>query len=114
MAKDDYFVFVYKILEYLYACLRNKKKFNLDYLQPLSKDFPIEEDYFFYIIEKMYESNYIEGVVLVPILGKPHVSVKLTESLRITPMGIDFLQNNSNMQKAKDFLKEIKEMIPGL
>ncbi|MCC8192152.1 MAG: YjcQ family protein [Ruminococcus sp.] len=40
-------------------------------------------------------------------------SVKL-DNIAITPSGIEFLQNNSTMAKAKNFLKTLKEIIPGL
>ena len=41
MAKDDYFVLVYKILAYLYECIKGKKKLDFSYLQPMTKDFPV-------------------------------------------------------------------------
>jgi hypothetical protein len=50
MAKDDYFVLAYRVLAYLYDCLKGKKKLNPDYLKPLTKDFPIEEEYFNYVM----------------------------------------------------------------
>ncbi|MCH3961453.1 MAG: hypothetical protein LKF53_02040 [Solobacterium sp.] len=46
MGKDDYDVIVCKILTYLYAVLKNCRKRNDDYLQPMTKDFPIDADYF--------------------------------------------------------------------
>jgi hypothetical protein len=114
MAKDDYFVFVYKVLSYLYDCLKGKKVLDFEYLTPLTKDFPIEEDYFNYIIENLYKEGYIDGVVLVPILGEVQNKVKYTNSLQITPKGIEYLIDNSMMEKAKGFLKTIKETVPGL
>lgn len=39
MAKDDYFVLAYKILAYLYECIKGKKKLDFSYLQPMTKDF---------------------------------------------------------------------------
>lgn len=113
MAKDDYFVFVYKVLKYLYDCLKGKKKLDFEYLQPLTKDFPIEEEYFNYIIENIYKKGYIEGIVIVPILGTAQNKIKYTESIRITPEGIEYLLDNSMMSKAREFLKTIKETIPG-
>lgn len=114
MAKDDYFVLVYKILAYLYECIKGKKKLDFSYLQPMTKDFPVEEGYFYYIVENIYKSGYIEGITMVPVLGEPHPRIKYAENLCITPKGIEYLLDNSMMSKAKDFLKTVKETIPGL
>lgn len=43
MSKDDYHVIVYKILIYLYECIKGKKTFSFEYLQYGTKTFPIEE-----------------------------------------------------------------------
>ena len=51
--------------------------------------FPVEESYFCYIIENIYRSGYIEGVIMVPILGEPHPRIKYAENLCITPKGIE-------------------------
>lgn len=114
MAKDDYFVLVYRILDYLYDCIRGRKKLELEYLQPMTEDFPIEADYFSYIMENMCKSGYIEGIVLLPIIGSPQMKIKYTHGLRITPAGIAYLQDNSAMSRAKEFLKTLKETVPGL
>jgi hypothetical protein len=111
MAKDDYFVFVYKVLAYLYDCLKGKKKLDFAYFEPLTKDFPIEESYFNYIMENLFKEGYIDGVVLVPILGEAHGKIKYTKSLEITPKGIEYLTDNSMMEKAKGFLKTTFELI---
>ena len=113
MSKDDYHVIAYRILIYLYACIKQGQKPSLDYLQYNTDDFPVGKDYWYYILENLYISGYIEGVSIVPILGDSKC-VKLTDSLRITPLGIEYIQENSTMQKAKSFLKELKEIIPGL
>lgn len=39
---------------------------------------------------------------------------KITDDLCITPKGIEYLAENSMMQKAKKALKELKEIIPGV
>lgn len=114
MANDDYFILAYKILSYFYDCLKGKKKLDFEYLQPMTKDFPIEEGYFDYIIEKLYTEGYLEGVMLLSVTGCPHSKIKYTEAMRITPKGIEYLMENSTMSKAKDFLKTIKEITPGL
>lgn len=102
MSRDDYFVLVYKILSYLYKCLKQAKKPNIDYLQPCTKDLPIEESYFNYIIEHMVKSNLIENVIIVPVDNAEPI-IKIDESIRITPIGIEYLQENKMMKKASKY-----------
>lgn len=114
MAYDDYHVIVYRILAYLYACLKAGDKPNLEYLTYKTDAFPIGKDYWDYIMLELIQSNYIKGAVIVPILGNNIKSVKITNELSITPLGIEYLQDNSMMKKAFTFLKSIKEIVPGL
>ncbi len=114
MAKDDYFVLAYRLLSYLYACLKSSESPDMEYLQCGTKDFPIAEPYWEYLLEHLLTDGYVEGIVLVPVIGRTTKLVKLTPELRITPDGIQFLQENTAMQRAAQFLKSIKETIPGL
>lgn len=114
MAKDDYYVLAYRILAYLYVCLKQGQNPSMQYLVCDSDDFPVGKDYWNYIFEHLFTDGYIEGVTLLPIMEKQTPGVKLTERVRITPAGIDYLQNNSAMQKALGFLKNLKEIIPGI
>ena len=47
MAKDDYFVLAYRLLDYLYTCLKRDKKPNWEYMMYETKQFPISENYNF-------------------------------------------------------------------
>ena len=51
---------------------------------------------------------------MIPVIGRDNPEVRIDPHVMITPKGIDFLQNNSAMSKAKEFLKTLKETIPGL
>lgn len=114
MAKDDYFVIAYRILAYLYACLKAGEPVDIKYLKYGTDDFPVNSAYWEYILRHLYDDGYIEGVALVPITGRQTKGVKLTPAVSITPAGIEYLHENSTIQKAKAFLKDIKEIIPGL
>ncbi len=114
MAKDDYFVIAYKILSYLYACMKAGQTPDLNYLHYDTEDFPVCRAYWNDIFSNLIDEGYIKGIAEVPVLGQTTPSVKLTEKLKITPAGIAYIQENSMMQRAKNFLKEIKETIPGL
>lgn len=111
MAKDDYFVLAYRILTYIYACIKSGVEPDIQEISFTSLD--ISEYYWEYIIRHLYQEGYVEGVVTVPVIGRRTPKLDISNML-ITPKGIEFLTENSSMKKAKDFLKTIKEIIPGL
>lgn len=114
MAKDDYYVLAYRILAYLYACLKDGEKPDLDYIGPASPVLNVSRNYWEYIIRHLYQDGYLEGIALIPVIGIANLGIKMLPSVMITPKGIEFLQENSTMNKAKEFLKTLKETIPGL
>lgn len=113
MAKDDYHVLVYKILAYLYECLKQGEHPSMDYLSCDTKAFPVGESYWNYTLLHLLEDGYVEGFFSVPILGRER-GIKGLENIQITPKGIEYLQDNSMMKKAGDFLRTLKETIPGI
>ena len=113
MAKDDYHVIVYQILSYLYTCLKKGIKVNeknLSYED--SKYFNINKNYWSYIIINMYDAGLITGITLAPVWGEEYPVISNLDNCRITPQGIEYLCDNSFMEKAKQFMKEIKEITP--
>lgn len=114
MAKDDYYVIAYRILAYLYACLKAGEEADISYIAAQSDAINISQNYWEYIIRHLYEDGYIEGITLLPVTGRETKAVRVNQNVMITPRGIDFFQNNSAMSKAKEFLKTLKETIPGL
>ena len=113
MAKDDYFVIVYKILAYLYQCLKDGEAAQEEILRrdgPLCR---INETYWLYILEHLQGSGYIEGLTFTKAWGGL-VIVSGFENCRITPEGIAYLTDNSMLQRVRKLLKEIKEIVPGV
>ena len=106
MAKDDYFVLVYKLLTILYTTLKNGKVVTDSELKELSEGLPL--DYWEYILKSLSEDGYITGVK--PISSLSGNSIQIT-TLQITPKGIEYLQDNSKMKKAKEVLKNIPQWI---
>ena len=117
MAKDDYHVIVYQILAYLYSCL--KKGAEVD-----PKQIGVESDYFKingqainrryweYIIYQLTNTGMIDGVVFAEVDNVRYpVPVKLDDCM-ITPLGIEYLTDNSFLKKAEKFLKETKAIVP--
>lgn len=113
MARDDYFVIVYKILEYLYGCLKSGKSPDTHNILT-AETYGVNESYFEYIIAELLEDGYIKGVSVIKTMGSAKPLVRITSNITIKPKGIEYLQDNSAIAKAKNFLKEIKETIPGL
>lgn len=109
MAKNDYHVIAYRILIYLYECLKSGERINERVIS--AEVLHIVPSYWDYIMIHLYEDGYIEGVSVISALGGK--TVKMHPELQITPKGIEFLEENSMMGKAKEFLKTLKETIPG-
>ncbi|WP_289966646.1 YjcQ family protein [Faecalibaculum rodentium] len=113
MAKDDYFVLVYKVLSYLYACLKKGKDVTpemLDRHGPIFQGVP--EKYYVYIFRNLIDGKYIKGPFIAEYEDKTEVW-KVDEST-ITPEGISYLMDNSTIEKVKQFLKDIKDVVPGI
>lgn len=51
---------------------------------------------------------------MLPILARLDKRAKLTEQFAITPAGIEYIEDDSKMNKVKGFLKTLKEIIPGI
>ena len=111
MAKDDYYVIVYKILAYLYVQLKAGENVDPKMIAHDGSLFKINERYWTYIIENMANQGFIEGVSLARAWGR-ELMVTDMSGCRITPAGIAFLCDNNLMEKAKKFLKDMKEITP--
>lgn len=113
MAKDDYFVIVYKILAYLYMKLKKGEPIEKEYLMYDGNLFKINKKYWVYIMANMAENGFILGLHDIRVADGYYLEEQLT-NLEITPKGIEYLCENSTMQKAKQFFKDVKEITPFL
>lgn len=98
MEKDDYYVVVCRILSYLYDCL--KKGNDVDIEQISFETLNIKQSYYEYIIKHMIQDGYLEVCDI--------------DDIMITPKGIEFLEDNLKMKKAIEFLRTLKETVPGI
>lgn len=112
MARDDYHVIVYQILSYLYQCLKKGAVVDSKNFEHNCKYFQINKNYWVYILYNMQEEGLIKGITFIEIDGMELPYPTYTENCRITPKGIEYLCDNSFMEKAKSFLKDIKEIVP--
>lgn len=113
MSRNDYHVIVYQILSYLYVRLKKGEEVEpemLEYDSVLIK--AGNQMYWNYIIWNMYNSGMIEGITFVKIDGAKYPYPAQMENCQITPTGIEYLCDNSFMEKAKQFLKDMKEITP--
>ena len=111
MAKDDYHVIVYQILAYLYVQLKAGQPVDAKMLMPDSKYLGVNEKYWTYIMRNLINDGLING----PCITKPwngDVIIDDLEDIEITPRGIEYLCDNSFINKAKEFLKDVKAIVP--
>lgn len=97
MAKNDYYVLVYRILTYLYNCLKNGETVDINKLTP--EWLGINERYFEYIFDTLVSEGYILGKAYYIDMNGKH----LRNDIMISPAGISFLHENSTIQKGKKF-----------
>lgn len=107
MAKDDYNVIVCKVLIYFYRKLKGKiSDEDLQYyLNPLTPQFPIQQDYLYAVLLDLLEERYIADANVIRGWGKEVVLIT-TDNARITLKGVDYLRENSTMKKIAENLKE--------
>lgn len=113
MAKDDYYVIAYKILAYLYMRLKNGEPAEAEMLKCDGELFQINRTYWTYIISNMIDQGFIQGFT-DSSKGNGFALEMQLSSCEITPKGIDYLFDNSLMERAKQVLKEVKEITPFL
>ena len=114
MARDDYHVIVYQILSYLYQQLKAGAPIDEQRFSPEAL-FGINKKYRDYILKNLLNDGYITGISAHEsryINGQVHIKFLNLEQCEITPKGIEYLTDNSFMNKAKDFFKDVKSMTP--
>lgn len=117
MAKDDYPVIVYQLLAYMYQCLKRGEDVDTQMISADSDLFKvngqsINKRYWAYVIRNLQKYGLIDGVVFADMDGIKHPVPINCEACQITPAGIEYLTDNSFIQKAKAFLKDAKAIVP--
>ncbi|MCD7796779.1 MAG: YjcQ family protein [Clostridiales bacterium] len=98
MLWNDYFVVVYRILSYLYDCLKKDEKVNREAISPQGLN--IVSGYWMYILEYLQKYNRINDISL----GKTAETTKI-DDIEITPKGIIYLFTDPTMKRAKEFIE---------
>lgn len=105
MAKNDYYVVVYRILLYLYNCLKNGENVDVDKLT--ANWLRINDRYFEYIFDTL--SN--EGLIINKAYEEDYAGKHLDPDIMISPKGISFLHENSTIAKVKRSVKGLTDII---
>lgn len=116
MVKNDYFTIVYYILKYLYECLKTGEKPCENILNLEQYPVKLEDSYILYIYKNLFDGGYIIDldIVNIPRLGTKEnlMYIRDYENIKITPLGIEYLIENSTMQKAYEIMKDFAEILP--
>ena len=110
MAKDDIFKIIYILLTELYESKKQGCKVNLQDISP--ERFGINASYFMDILCELLQEGYIKGLKVRE--SKTGRIVSGMSDIDITLKGIEYLQDNSQMKKVFNILKEVKDWMPGL
>lgn len=111
MARDDYHVIVYQILSYLYMQLKQGKDIDASLIRHDSKYLQINRKYWTYIIVNLLNEGYISGIVIDKDIDE-NIEIYNLDKCEITPKGIEYLTDNSTIEKAKRFMKDLKDILP--
>lgn len=99
MAKDDMEVIIYKILEYLYKCMKLDRKPDISEYGWSSKIMDISKNYWCRIIEILVKEGFVEGFTVAHTKGG--TLIQSDPPISITLKGRDYLRDNSAMKKAR-------------
>ena len=111
MAKNDYHVVVYRVLTYLYDCLKRGDDPDPQKLAAIARLAEVGDRYWHYILRSLMDYGFVKGAARVDIDGTYERILNL-ERAEITPTGIEYLTENSFMAKVGRFLKDTKDMVP--
>lgn len=108
MAQNDMYVVMYKIIAYLYDCM--KRGVSPDAAKISAGALGIPDEYWIDVIEELVDHGYVKGFEVVRYFsGARDVA---SDRPRVTMEGVAFAQENSMMGKAKAFLQDAKASIP--
>lgn len=114
MAKDDYDVIVYRVLVYLYACLKREICFDEAVFNASVKKDVSSEEYFTDVLDMMQREGLVEGITIIHCWGNEAIIASTLCEASITADGIRYLKENSYMIKTGEMLKAAADVISKL
>lgn len=107
MAQNDMYVVMYKIICYLYDCM--KKGIEPDISEYDHRALKIPETYWSHVMLELIDHGYVKGYVVM----RAYTPAVITQSdPAVTMEGVAFAQENSMMTKARQFLIDVKASVP--
>lgn len=111
MAKNDYWVVVYKILSYYFQKMKDGGLADENEINASALEIP--HLYLMDVYRNLFDDGFLTGTCVTgDMSGK--VYIENLSLVRITTKGIEYLEDNSKMKQAYKILKEIKDWIPGM
>ena len=114
MVKNDYDTILYKLLVYLYACMKREIRFDDAVFNATVRDLAGDEQYFNEILNMAQGEGLICGVVIVPTWGTDLLIGSPMADMKITADGIHYLKENSQMMKVGKMLVESVDIFASL
>ncbi len=112
MAKDDYDVVIFKVLTYLYGCMKRKYSFELCSFNAVISKQNVNDEYLSDVLYMAVEDGYIEGILFTKVWGGNKIITSEMSDMKITSSGIRYLNENTKMKDVKDYLlKETPDLI---
>ena len=108
MAQNDFFPIVYRILAALYKNLKEDKENQKDLFNHELYD--VKKKFFDYILKYIVDEEFVDTTYYKPQDNK--IEFFDLSNMQITPKGIEYLNENSVMNKTKNFFQELKSSIP--
>lgn len=110
MAQDDMHIIIYKLLAYLYDCMKKGKPADLAMLESDGAVFGgVPERYRCSIIAQVVERGYVTGMKLFYSDNEPSIVVS---NPSITLDGVEYMFENTMMQRALRWLQDVKSALP--
>ncbi len=110
VAKDDYDVVVYRVLLYLYACMKRKIIFDDNTFHASVRKNVESDEYFCSVLRMMQTEGLICGVVTTKAWGGTYILCSNLCDMEITAAGIHYLKENGRMQKIWSILKDAADI----
>lgn len=108
MSNNDYFTVAYKILSYLKSCYENGQKADPNILR--ASLFNISEQQFLQTLKMLTDDGYIKGLIFTPTISGDAISG--INQCYVTSSGLQYLKENSEMQRIYKVLKEARDWLP--
>ena len=107
MAQNDMYVVMYKIICYLYDCMKKGEK--PDIKEYDHRAMMIPETYWAKVMIELIDHCYVKGFLVARAYDPPLIT---PADPSVTMEGVAFAQENSMMSKARQFLVDVKASVP--